>query len=151
MLERHEGREKSLVDSRSLGLPDFVACDGSHFDADDIAYLKAKGVLDTPPLYIIVAAIEAFTEYIYPTMPIVGLHAVLEALVSNGRTGKLSLMLLYGIMLPGIVFMDESPIIEAGYSSRAALVKKISKTLRVSESLSLAATNPLTWLDTVRL
>jgi hypothetical protein len=137
MLERQEDREKSLAESRGLRLPDFVACDGSHFDADDIVYLKAKGVLDTPPLHIIVAAIQAFTEYIYPTLPIVDLHVVLESLVSNGRTGKLSLMLLYGIMLPGIVFMDESPIIEAGYGSRAAFARKISRCLRVDENVYL--------------
>lgn len=112
-------------------VPDFIADCSAQLDKDDYAFLKAKGVWELPPLNVLVSAIQGFVDYIYPLTPLIDLQKELEAIASNGASGKISLFLLYAIMLAGIPFMDSSQLQSAGYSTRSAFSKTINQKVRV--------------------
>lgn len=101
---------------------------------DDYVFLKAKGVWDLPPLNVLASAIQGFVDYIYPLTPLIDLQKELEAIASDGASGKISLSLLYGIILAGIPFMDSSQLQSAGYSTRSTFSKTINRRLRVRQS-----------------
>lgn len=115
-------------------VPNFIADCSTRLDLDSYAFLKARGLWELPPLNILASAIQGFVDYIYPLTPLVDLHKELEAIASDGASGKISLSLLYGMILAGIPFMDNSQLQSAGYSTRSAFSKTINRRLRVRRS-----------------
>lgn len=136
--QTHRSRGSISVTDTQLvfEVPQFVRDMSQRLASDDFLFLKSKGVWDIPPLPILSSAIQAFADYIYPSLPLVDLFAELETLASNGRSGKISLMLLYAIVLPGIPFMDSAKVEEAGYVSNRDFSKKIYTSIKVATTLS---------------
>lgn len=116
---------------RDHAVPNFIADCSSRLDMDSYAFLKAKGVWELPPLNVLASAIQGFVDYIYPLTPLIDLQKELEAIASDGASGKISLSLLYGLTLAGIPFMASSQLQSAGYSTRSAFSKTINRRLRV--------------------
>ena len=114
-----------------LLLPGFVSGPSLRLAQDDIAFLKAKEAFHLPPTPVLMSVIGAFVDFVYPMLPIIDLHQDLETVISDGTAGKISLPLLYAIVLTGIAFTDEASVIEAGYDTRTAFAKAIYKRLRV--------------------
>ena len=114
-----------------LQLPGFVSGPSQRLAQDDIAFLKAKEVFHLPPMAVLWSVIGAFVNFVYPMLPIIDLHQDLETVIFDGTAGKISLPLLYAIVLAGIAFTDEASVVEAGYDTRTAFAKAIYKRLRV--------------------
>lgn len=114
-----------------LPLPGFVSGPSLHLAQDDLAFLKAKEVFHIPPMPVLMSVIEAFVNFVYPMLPIIDLHQDLETVILDGTARRISLPLLYAIVLAGIAFTDEASVIEAGYDTRPAFAKAIYKRLRV--------------------
>ncbi|KPI44391.1 Cutinase transcription factor 1 beta [Cyphellophora attinorum] len=97
----------------------------------DFKFLEAKGVWDLPCESVLVSSITGFIDYVYPLTPLLDLQKELNCIASNGESGKISLLLLYAVVLAGIPFMNHSLLSEAGYSSASVLSKTIYRRLRL--------------------
>jgi hypothetical protein len=115
-------------------LPAYVIDCATGLAAEDFNFLRAKGVWDLPCESVLVSSITGFIDYVYPLTPLLDLQKELECIASNGESGKISLLLLYAVVLAGIPFMNHSLLSEAGFSSASALSKVIYRRLRVSQN-----------------
>jgi len=100
-------------------------------DTEDISYLASRGVFELPQTDLRNALLRSFVEYVYPLMPIVDFHDLLHIVASDGSAGRISLLLLYAVMLAGSTHVDANYILRAGYRTRSAFRKRIAKKLRV--------------------
>jgi len=112
-------------------LPSFVMPLPLDIDTEDISYLASRGVFELPQTDLRNALLRSFVEYVYPLMPIVDFHDLLHIVASDGSAGRISLLLLYAVMLAGSTHVDANYILRAGYRTRSAFRKRIAKKLRV--------------------
>jgi hypothetical protein len=112
-------------------LPKVVVDNRQYLQQEDYEFLGLKSVWQVPPLPVVKSAIQRFIDYIYPSLPVVDICTELEALETDGESRKISLMLLYAMVLPGIPFMDSTAISEAGYASSSEFAKSIYGRIKV--------------------
>lgn len=85
-----------------------------HLDGDDIAYLRAKGALTTPPREILDALLDAFMTRFYPLYSIVNKSELLHAHEVN----NIPWLMLHSICSIGATFCDVSVIHQLPFKSR---------------------------------
>lgn len=98
-------------------------------DPEDLAYLAARGVFDLPPAPLLRSIFECFLNYVYPLLPILDIHDLLHSV--HGHTSRVSLPLLYGIMLAASAFVDQNTLDQTGQQSRFAWRSSLGRKLRV--------------------
>ena len=126
------GGNSSLSARTRASLPAYINDFTDELAAEDFAFLEIKGVWDVPAMPALLSSISGFVDYVYPLTPLLDLHVDLECIATDGSSGKISLILLYAIILAGIPFMDDSPLEDAGFSSQNAFSKEIYRRIRVS-------------------
>lgn len=94
-------------------------------------FLKSKGAFSIPPSKLRNAIISRYVEIVYPQLPVIDLHEVLNAVATNGKTGKISLLLFQAILLAGSAFVDIEYVFEFGYRSRLALRQELAERVRL--------------------
>ncbi|KAG4034194.1 hypothetical protein MFRU_003g01670 [Monilinia fructicola] len=112
-------------------LPAFINPLPSKMTSSDIDYLWAKSALRIPSLSLRNALLRAFIEYVYPYMPLLELHKVLQIINDEGGSGSMSLLLFQSIMFSGTAFVDIQILSDAGYSTRKAARKSFFQSARV--------------------
>lgn len=119
-------------------LPAFINPLPSKMTSSDIDYLWAKSALRIPSLSLRNALLRAFIEYVYPYMPLLELHKVLQIINDEGGSGSMSLLLFQSIMFSGTAFVDIQILSDAGYSTRKAARKSFFQSARVRTKLMWA-------------
>jgi hypothetical protein len=94
-------------------------------------FLKSKGAFSIPPPTLYNAILARYIEYVYPQLPVVDLHDILNAVATGGRHGKISLLLFQSILLAGSAYVDSQYVFEAGYRSRLALREELAERVRL--------------------
>ncbi|QSZ30680.1 hypothetical protein DSL72_000238, partial [Monilinia vaccinii-corymbosi] len=112
-------------------LPAYINPLPSKMTSSDIDYLWAKSALRIPSFSLRNALLQAFIEYVYPYMPLLELHKVLQIINDNGGSGSMSLLLFQSIMFSGTAFVDIEILGDAGYPSRKAARKSFFQSARV--------------------
>ena len=87
-------------------------------NADDIMYLERKGALAIPTAPLRDELLRSFAEYIWPYMPLVDLHEVVNTIDRNDGSQTISLLLFQAIMFAGIAMVDIQHLKNAGYDNR---------------------------------
>lgn len=114
-------------------LPELVIKPSPGLDPEALSYLTSMGVFDLPPPAVVRDVLECFINYVYPLLPILDLHSLLEELY--GSAPQISLLLLYGILLAGSGFTHQDTVEQAGYPSRFEWRSRLGRKLRVSHDL----------------
>ncbi|KIX07219.1 uncharacterized protein Z518_01872 [Rhinocladiella mackenziei CBS 650.93] len=112
-------------------LPPFIAPIRSYRTFQYHEFLHEKGALAIPPKKIRNAILMRYVEFAYPQLPLADFHHVLQAVATDGREGKVGLLLFQAIMLAGSPFVDAEYIFEAGYPSRMALRQELAEKVRL--------------------
>ncbi|KAJ9602866.1 hypothetical protein H2200_012646 [Cladophialophora chaetospira] len=94
-------------------------------------FLKSKDAFSIPALKLRNAIISRYVEFVYPQLPVIELHDVLNAVATNGKKGKISLLLFQSILLAGSAYVDIEYVFEAGYRSRLALREQLAERVRL--------------------
>lgn len=118
-------------------LPSFIKPIPKRMDKDDIEYLQAKGVLEIPNPPFLSALLRCFAEYVYPYMPVVNIHELLEVVAqSNGanQSQGISLLLFQAVISASIGFLDDRLLKLAGFQSRKEARRVYFHRTRVSQS-----------------
>lgn len=119
-------------------LPAYINPLPSKMTSVDIDYLWAKSALLIPEPPLRNALLQAFIEYIYPYMPLLELHKVLQIINDEGRSGAMSLLLFQSIMFSGTAFVDMESLKRAGHRTRKAARKAFFQRARVCNKLAWA-------------
>ncbi|KEF60666.1 uncharacterized protein A1O9_02227 [Exophiala aquamarina CBS 119918] len=127
-LSTHFG-EATSTSHGTFQVPDFVAKPSKDVDPEDLAHLAAQGVFDLPPAPFLRIIFECFLNYVYPLLPILDICDLLHSLY--GHTSRVSLPLLYGIMLAASAFVDQSTLDQTGHQSRFAWRSSLGRKLRL--------------------
>ncbi|KAM0154313.1 hypothetical protein ACHAQE_000817 [Botrytis cinerea] len=112
-------------------LPAYINPLPSKMTSVDIDYLWAKSALLIPEPPLRNALLQAFIEYIYPYMPLLELHKVLQIINDEGGSGAMSLLLFQSIMFSGTAFVDMESLKRAGHRTRKAARKAFFQRARV--------------------
>ena len=86
------------------------------------------------------AIISHYVEFVYPQLPVVDIHEVLNAIATNGKQGKISFLLFQSILLAGSAFVDIEYVFESGYRSRLALREVLAERVDFSTILTARLT-----------
>lgn len=84
-----------------------------------------------PPQKLRNAIISRYVEFVYPQLPVVDIHDILNAIATNGTQGKVSLLLFQSILLAGSAYVDIEYVFEAAYRSRLALREELAERVRL--------------------
>ncbi|KAI9646566.1 hypothetical protein NHQ30_004561 [Ciborinia camelliae] len=112
-------------------LPAYINPLPSKMTSVDIDYLWAKSALLIPEPPVRNALLRAFIEYVYPYMPILELHKILQIINDEGGYGSMSLLLFQSIMFSGTAFVDMDTLRRAGHRTRKAARKAFFQRARV--------------------
>lgn len=102
----------------SYQLPPYIKPLPSKIGSDDINYLSRKGALSIPPLPLRNALLKCFVEFVYPYMPHLDLHGLIESIDRNDGKNPVSLLLFQGIMFSGVATVGIKYLRAAGYTTR---------------------------------
>ena len=120
-------------------LPAYINPLPSKMTSVDIDYLWAKSALLIPEPPLRNALLQAFIEYIYPYMPLLELHKVLQIINDEGGSGAMSLLLFQSIMFSGTAFVDMESLKRAGHRTRKAARKAFFQRARVCNKSACAS------------
>lgn len=112
-------------------LPAYINPLPSKMTSADINYLWAKSALIIPAPPLRNALLQAFIEYVYPFMPVLELHKVLNIINDEGKSGSMSLLLFQSIMFSGTAFVDMDSLRRAGFQTRKGARKAYFQKARV--------------------
>ncbi|APA07974.1 hypothetical protein SS1G_00398 [Sclerotinia sclerotiorum 1980 UF-70] len=112
-------------------LPAYINPLPSKMTSVDIEYLWAKSALLIPEPSLRNSLLQSFIEFIYPYMPLLELHKVLQIINDEGASGSMSLLLFQSIMFSGTAFVDMDSLKRAGYRTRKAARKAFFQRARV--------------------
>ncbi|KAJ5817121.1 fungal-specific transcription factor domain-containing protein [Penicillium robsamsonii] len=73
---------------------------------EDIAYLVRKGVFDIPDVALRNELLVTFVRNVHPYMPLLDISPFIDAIESNGRRGKVSLLLFHAVMFSSAAFIE---------------------------------------------
>ena len=119
-------------------LPDYLKPLPQRMTSVDIDYLFAKGALSLPETPIRNALLRAYLEFVYPYMPLIEIHELLQIIEDGtGQSGRMSLLLFQAIMFAGTAFVDMEYLKGAGYTNRKAARKAFFQKARVCFVLQL--------------
>lgn len=94
-------------------------------------FLQSKGAFSMPPEKLRNSILSRYAEFVYPQLPVIDLHEALHATATNGRQGRISLLLFQSILLAGSAYVDVEYVVEAGYPSRLALRQELAERVRL--------------------
>ncbi|KAM5352910.1 hypothetical protein ACJ41O_005632 [Fusarium nematophilum] len=90
--------------------------------SEDVDYLHLKGALSIPDSAFCTALLQAFSDYIYPCMPILSINALMDCITQQttftGGCERMSLLLFQAVLFAAIPFVQTDLLFKAGYSSR---------------------------------
>ncbi|ESZ90862.1 hypothetical protein SBOR_8754 [Sclerotinia borealis F-4128] len=112
-------------------LPAYINPLPSKMTSADINYLWAKSALIIPAPPLRNALLQAFIEYVYPFMPVLELHKVLNIINDEGKSGSMSLLLFQSIMFSGTAFVNMDSLRRAGFQTRKGARKAYFQKARV--------------------
>ncbi|KAK0614090.1 fungal-specific transcription factor domain-containing protein [Immersiella caudata] len=100
-------------------LPIFIRDLNSRVDGIDVVYIQARGGFNIPEGKFRTALLTAFVDYVHPTMPVVDLQPILNAIDSQPPSKeKVSLLLFQSMMYAACAFVEEKALGEAGFPDR---------------------------------
>ncbi|KAJ5396521.1 hypothetical protein N7509_004634 [Penicillium cosmopolitanum] len=100
-------------------LPSFIKPLPVMMNQDTIECLHINGTFALPNVPLQNALLQAFSECVLPSMPIVEWQPLIQALHgAHGSHGSISLLLYHAIMVSAATFVDIRYILDAGYSTR---------------------------------
>lgn len=117
---------------QSFTLPGFVRPLPQRLDPLDAAFLQSKGAFDLPNLDLRHALLQAYVEFVDPSMPILEVNEFLTVVdCQDGAFGKVSLLVLQAVMFAGSTFVDLAHLRRAGFQSRQQARKSFYQRARV--------------------
>jgi hypothetical protein len=130
------------VYSNSAKLPKPFSPLPEHLSSTDISYLAARSAFELPSEALQVALLQAFVEFVHPSLPVLDVDEVLET-VKSGKGRKISLLLFQTMMLGGMEYVSDR-ILKAEYRGRskadvmATMVERVKVSLLGSMLLRLS-------------
>jgi hypothetical protein len=113
-------------------LPDYIKPFPSSIEAEDIQYLKMKGVLTLPHPDLRDACLRCYFQNVQPLYPVVDPLKIVSLLDgTNECNEKLSLLLLYALIFVGGTWIDVRLVRKLGFLSRKAFRKSIHRKMRL--------------------
>lgn len=122
------------VETSQIGnivLPSFITPIKSERCSQHSAFLHSQGAFDVLQEKLRNVIITSYVHFVHPQLPVVDIHELLQALATNGRDCKISILLLQAILLSGSSFVELEYLKEAGYESRMALRKELADRVRL--------------------
>ncbi|KAJ4366100.1 hypothetical protein N0V83_007735 [Neocucurbitaria cava] len=105
-------------------LPGYVKPIPKCWTQDDVDHIAKKQGFAIPEPEVRNALLRSYVEWVHPLCPVLDLQVFLSAVAQpNGSGGRISLLVLYAVLLAGAAHVDESHLIAAGYKSRLAARK----------------------------
>ncbi|KAJ9615511.1 hypothetical protein H2200_001586 [Cladophialophora chaetospira] len=117
-VNRHDVRE-----SHSSGiaviplLPDYITPLPKNVDPDVLHLLHQKGALTLPQKDVVDELLRAFVCYVYPSLPVVDLDEILNAMSSGTSGNTISLLLFQAVLMAGVAFADSFVLQCIGFRS----------------------------------
>ena len=102
----------------SRSLPAYVKPLPARIGADEVIYLSKKDALTIPPPAVRNALLQCFIEFVYPYMPLLDLHHLIDCVDKNDGRNQVSLLVFQAIMFSGAAAVDMKYIKEAGFLTR---------------------------------
>ncbi|KAK5051908.1 hypothetical protein LTR84_002711 [Exophiala bonariae] len=113
------------------GLPKFIVPIDSAKCNQHQAFLRCQGAFNVPEEKLCNAIITSYIHFVHPQLPVVDIHDLLQALATNGRDCKISILLFQCILLSGSTFVEMEHVTEAGFDSRMGLRKQLADRARL--------------------
>jgi len=136
--EEHSSRDIALEICSPVGsiswqkaLPPFIRPITSQRTYCYHDFLKSKGAFRLPSPKLRNAILSRYIEFVYPQLPVIDVHEVLNAVATNGRQGQISLLLFQSILLAGSAHVDIEYVFDGGYRSRLALREELAERVRL--------------------
>ncbi|KAK2594743.1 hypothetical protein QQS21_007541 [Conoideocrella luteorostrata] len=116
----------SPASDASAGLPCYVKPIPKSWNKDEIEFLSVKQVFSLPTPSFRNLCLQSYVEWVHFFCPVLDLETFLASIAqpSLSPPTKVSLILLYAVLLTGVAFVDDCHILEAGYESRMAVRKE---------------------------
>jgi hypothetical protein len=102
----------------SYSLPQYVKPLPSRLSTEDILYLEKKGALSIPAVPLRDELLRCYVEFIYPYMPLVNVHELVQIIDRNDGNQSVSLLLFQAIMFAGVAAADMRFLKAAGFETR---------------------------------
>lgn len=96
-----------------------------------VEFLQTQGAFSVPSPKLICALLTRYVECVYPQLPLLDIHNVLQAVATNGGSGKISLLLFQAILLAASAFVDVQSLSDAGYDTRMTFRKQQAERVRL--------------------
>ncbi|KAL6248682.1 hypothetical protein RBB50_004937 [Rhinocladiella similis] len=112
-------------------LPAFIAPIHSQRTYMYCDFLASRKAFDIPTPPLLRAILKRYTEFVHPHIPLVDIHHVLEAVSTEGRCGRISLLLLQAMLLAGSSYVDMEYVSGAGFCNRMALRSELAERVRL--------------------
>ncbi|KAJ5935787.1 hypothetical protein N7466_005334 [Penicillium verhagenii] len=113
------GSAVSDTSSPGVLLPGFIQPLPMMMNPTTIEYLYVNDVFNVPSVQLQNALLQAFVDFVFPSMPILDWSAFINAICNRDHDhGSISLFLFYAMMVAATTFVDLGQLQEAGYSSR---------------------------------
>ncbi|KAF5012848.1 hypothetical protein FDECE_1138 [Fusarium decemcellulare] len=104
-----------------IQLPHFLQPLPASMSSEDITYLHLKGALTIPDYELCKSSLQAFSDYIFPFMPILDIHTLQECfstdLLFARPSESISLLVFQAIVFATIPFIETDLLLKAGYAS----------------------------------
>jgi len=113
-------------------LPPFIKPLPSHLTAEDVEYLRYKGVFEIPEAQPRSEILGSYVQFVHPLLPLLDLEEFLGPMVGNSQSGGLSLLLFYAIMCSGAAHVHVDSLQALGYDARKSARRAFFERARVS-------------------
>ncbi|KAF4443577.1 cutinase transcription factor 1 beta [Fusarium acutatum] len=116
--------QSSVISGKSTKLPStselepFIVPMPSRMRTNDIQFLMSRGALTLPDPQLRNALLSSFFTHIHPFMPAIDMDEFLEAIRSDGRHFKISLLLFQAVMFAGAACIPMRYLQKLGFDSR---------------------------------
>lgn len=117
--------------NNNYGCPNFISPIKSTKCAQHSMFLHYQGAFDVLEEKLRNAVITSYIHFVHPQIPVVDIHELLQALATNGRDGKVSILLLQCILLSGCTFVEIEYVTQAGFESRMSLRRQLADRARL--------------------
>lgn len=124
-------RGVDVCQNNNYGLPSFILPIESAKCAQHWFFLHCQGAFDVLHEELRNAIITSYVHFIHPQLPVLDIHELLQALATNGRDCKVSLLLLQAILLSGCTFVEMEYVTQAGFESRMSLRRQLADRVRL--------------------
>lgn len=102
----------------SRHLPSYLKPLPARIGPHEVVYLTNKGALAIPALPLRNALLKCFVEFVYPYMPLLDVHDLIDSVDRTDGANQISLLLFQAIMFSGIAMVDVKLLRAAGYATR---------------------------------